>query len=152
MFFAALMLKAESVLDVWWQLSGIFGGGILGLFLLSLMRVRIKRWQGITAIVVALLFIFWGSFIRQGDPIHVVGLLKHILSETAVDSILCRLDKIIVGALGAGVLVDSILCRLDKIIVGALGAGVLIAVALLLALTNRGQALPQQPGQEQENA
>jgi SSS family solute:Na+ symporter len=131
MFFAALMLKAESVLDVWWQLSGIFGGGILGLFLLSLMRVRIKRWQGITAIVVALLFIFWGSFIRQGDPIHVVGLLKHILSETAV---------------------DSILCRLDKIIVGALGAGVLIAVALLLALTSRGQALPQQPGQEQENA
>ncbi|MHC4624386.1 MAG: sodium:solute symporter family transporter, partial [Planctomycetota bacterium] len=131
MFFAAMMLKAESVLDVWWQLSGIFGGGILGLFLLSLMRVRIKPWQGIVAIVVALLFIFWGSFMRQEDPIHVVGLLKRILSEASV---------------------DSILCGLDKIIIGALGAGLLIAVGLIFGLTNRGGALPQGISEGQEDA
>jgi hypothetical protein len=79
----------------------------------------------------ALLFIFWGSFMRLEDPIHIIGLLRSISSEEFV---------------------ESILCRLDKIIVGALGAGVLIAVALLLGLINRGKALPQQTGHEQENA
>ncbi|MHC4621017.1 MAG: sodium:solute symporter family transporter [Planctomycetota bacterium] len=129
--FATLMIRAKSVLDVWWQISGIFGGGTVGLFILSLMRARLRMWQGIVAIVASLLFIFWGSFIRQEDPIHVVGLLKGVLSETSV---------------------DSILCGLDKIIVGALGAGVLIAVALLLGLTNRGGALPQGISEGQEDA
>jgi len=32
---ALLMIRAESALDVWWQISGIFGGGMLGLFILS---------------------------------------------------------------------------------------------------------------------
>jgi len=131
MFFAALMIRAESVLDVWWQLSGIFGGGILGLFLLSLLRVRVRAWQGIVAIVASLLFIFWGSFIRQEDPIGAVGLLKRIVSESFI---------------------DSIQCGLDKIIVGALGAGVLVAVAYLLSLMNRGQALPQGIGEGVEDA
>jgi len=94
--FACMMLKAESVLDVWWTMSGIFGGGILGLFLLALMRVKLKMWQGIFAIVCSVLFIFWGVFMR-GEQFG---------------SFACNLDKIIVGALGTVVLV-SVACLLS---------------------------------------
>ncbi|MHC4637670.1 MAG: sodium:solute symporter family transporter [Planctomycetota bacterium] len=103
--FACMMLKARSVLDVWWTMSGIFGGGILGLFLLALMRVKLKMWQGITSIVASVLFIFWGVFIRGEDY----------------------------GAFA---------CKLDKIIIGALGTAVLVVIAYLLSLMNKGMELP----------
>ncbi len=64
--FALLMIRAGSALDVWWQISGIFGGGILGLFLLALMRRRIRLWHGIGGIAASVLVISWGTFIR-GD-------------------------------------------------------------------------------------
>jgi SSS family solute:Na+ symporter len=63
--FALLMIKAESALDTWWQISGIFGGGILGLFLLSLLRVRLVLWQGLVAIGVSIAVITWGTFARD---------------------------------------------------------------------------------------
>jgi SSS family solute:Na+ symporter len=113
MFFAAMMIRARSVLDVWWQLSGIFGGGILGLFLLSLFKIRLQLWQGIAAIAASIVVICWGTFFR---------------GET--------LPR----------------CNIDPIIVGATGTVVMVVVAFLPGLTNRGQALPQPAGQEQENA
>lgn len=64
-FFALLMIRAQSALDVWWQISGIFGGGILGLFLLSLFRIRLRLWQGIVAIAVSIGVISWGTFARN---------------------------------------------------------------------------------------
>ncbi len=64
--FALLMIHAKSALDIWWQISGIFGGGILGLFLLALMKTRLSAIQGILAIVASVLVIIWGTFIR-GD-------------------------------------------------------------------------------------
>ena len=49
--FAFLMINAKSALDVWWQISGIFGGGILGLFLLAIYNVKITKLQGILSVV-----------------------------------------------------------------------------------------------------
>jgi SSS family solute:Na+ symporter len=63
--FALLMIRAESALDVWWQISGIFGGGILGLFLLSLLRVRLSLGQGLVSVALSVAVISWGTFARN---------------------------------------------------------------------------------------
>ena len=34
---ALAMIGARSMLDVWWQLAGVFSGGMLGLFLLGIL-------------------------------------------------------------------------------------------------------------------
>jgi SSS family solute:Na+ symporter len=40
MIAGVLMIGVKSVLDIWWQLSGIFAGGMLGLFLLGIISKR----------------------------------------------------------------------------------------------------------------
>lgn len=62
---ALVMIRAKSILDVWWQISGIFGGALLGLFILSLLRVRLRLWQGLVAISVSIAVITWGTFARS---------------------------------------------------------------------------------------
>jgi len=89
--FALLMIRAKSALDVWWEISGIFGGGILGLFLLALIRVRLEVWQGITAVVISVLVISWGTFARN---------LPVSLSWAE-----CHIDPILMGALGTAALI-----------------------------------------------
>lgn len=84
--FALLMIRAKSALDTWWQISGIFGGGILGLFLLALLSRRIKTWQGITAIAASVLIISWGTFIR-GDAWWQ-----------------CSIEEILIGAVGTAIM------------------------------------------------
>ncbi len=84
--FAILMIRAQSALDTWWQISGIFGGGILGLFLLALLSRRIKPWQGITAISASILIISWGTFVR-GEAWWQ-----------------CSIEEILIGAVGTAVL------------------------------------------------
>jgi len=91
---ALLMIRAKSILDVWWQISGIFGGALLGLFLLAFMKVRLRLWQGIVqgivSIGVSIIAISWGTFARD-----------------LPDSwrwAQCNLDSIIVGSLGTAVM------------------------------------------------
>lgn len=82
--FALLMINAKSALDVWWQISGIFGGGILGLFLLALYHVKISRIQGILSVAFSIIIIVWGTFMRD---------LPQNYSWLE-----CNLDPIIIGA------------------------------------------------------
>ncbi|MCH5597817.1 sodium:solute symporter [Niabella ginsengisoli] len=56
------MLGIKSVLDVWWQLSGIFAGGMLGLFLLGIMSKNTKNKQAIIAVIVGIIVILWLTF------------------------------------------------------------------------------------------
>ncbi len=89
--FAILMINAKSALDLWWQISGIFGGGILGLFLLAIFNVKISRKQGIISVIFSVLIIIWGTFLRNLSPDY--------------SWIECTIDPIIIGALGtAGLL------------------------------------------------
>ncbi len=88
--FALLMIRAESALDVWWQISGIFGGGILGLFILSLLRVRISLWQGLVSIGISIAVISWGTFARD--------------LPASWQWAQCNLDRIIIGAVGTAAL------------------------------------------------
>jgi len=85
-----LMIRAKSILDIWWQISGIFGGALLGLFLLAFMKVRLRLWQGIVSIGVSVIVISWGTFAR-GLP-------------DSWQWAQCNLDSIIVGAVGTGAL------------------------------------------------
>jgi SSS family solute:Na+ symporter len=88
--FALLMIRAGSALDVWWKISGIFGGGILGLFILSLLKVRLRLWQGLVAIGVSIAVISWGTFARN-------------LPESWQWA-QCNIEGIIIGAVGTAAL------------------------------------------------
>jgi len=88
--FAILMIRAKSALDVWWQISGIFGGGILGLFILSLLKARLRLWQGLVSIGASIAVISWGTFARN-------------LPESWQWA-QCDIDKIIIGAVGTAAL------------------------------------------------
>ena len=88
--FAILMIRAKSALDIWWQVSGIFGGGILGLFLLSLLRIRLSLWRGLVAIGVSIAVISWGTFARDLSA-------DWKWAEA-------RFEPIIIGAIGTGAL------------------------------------------------
>lgn len=83
--FALLMINAKSALDVWWQISGIFGGGILGLFLLAIYNVKITKSQGILSVIFSILVIIWGTFLRD--------------LPAGYSWLECTVDPILVGAL-----------------------------------------------------
>lgn len=94
--FGLLMINAKSALDIWWQISGIFGGGILGLFLLAIFNVKLKNWQGIVSVLFSILIIIWGTFMR-----NLPG--KFAWLE-------CTFDPIIVGAIAtAGLIVLALM-------------------------------------------
>lgn len=82
--FALLMINAKSALDVWWQISGIFGGGILGLFLLAIFNVKITKLQGIVSVLFSIFIIVWGTFLRD--------------LSAAYSWLECNIDPIIIGA------------------------------------------------------
>ncbi|MFB0553340.1 MAG: sodium/solute symporter [Phycisphaerae bacterium] len=88
---ALLMIRARSILDIWWQISGIFGGALLGLFLLAFMRIRLRLWQGLASIGVSIAVISWGTFARNLPP--------------SWQWAQCNLDGIIVGAVGTAALI-----------------------------------------------
>ena len=89
--FALLLINAESALDIWWQISGIFGGGILGLFLLAVFNVKVTTTQGIISAVFSVVIIIWGSFMRD--------------LPAGWEWLQCSLDPIIIGAVSTGGLV-----------------------------------------------
>lgn len=68
-----MMMHIDGVLDAWWKLASIFSGGMLGLFLLSLVCNKVKRPHAIAAVIVGLLVIAWMSlspFINEGQPFY----------------------------------------------------------------------------------
>jgi SSS family solute:Na+ symporter len=56
------MIGSKSILDVWWELSGIFAGGMLGLFLLGLISRQTKNSEAITAGLIGIAVILWMTF------------------------------------------------------------------------------------------
>ena len=55
------MIGIKSVLDLWWKLSGIFAGGMLGLFLLGIISKRTGNTEAMAATIVGILVIIWLS-------------------------------------------------------------------------------------------
>ncbi len=95
-----LMIGVKSVLDIWWQLSGIFAGGMLGLFLLGIISKKTGNSAALAATVVGILVIVWMtlsklipdeySYLR--NPLHanmiiVVGTLTIFLTGVLFSSL-----------------------------------------------------------------
>ncbi len=59
---ALAMIRVRSTLDAWWQLAGIFSGGMLGLFLLGLISRRAKNPAAVTGVTLGVLVILWMTF------------------------------------------------------------------------------------------
>jgi SSS family solute:Na+ symporter len=53
------MIRLGLALDVWWQLAGIFAGGVLGLFLLGLVSRHADNVAGAIGTICGLLVIVW---------------------------------------------------------------------------------------------
>ena len=51
------MIGSKSLLDVWWELSGIFAGGMLGLFLLGLISRKTGNRAAMAAVALGILLI-----------------------------------------------------------------------------------------------
>ncbi|MFT3935711.1 MAG: sodium:solute symporter [Chitinophagaceae bacterium] len=62
LFTGLAMIGSKSVLDIWWELSGIFAGGMLGLFLLGLISKRTRNAEALTAVLIGIVVILWMSF------------------------------------------------------------------------------------------
>jgi SSS family solute:Na+ symporter len=58
---ALAMISVGMALDAWWQMAGIFSGGVLGLFLLGRVSRRTDHVAGAIAVLVGALVILWMS-------------------------------------------------------------------------------------------
>jgi SSS family solute:Na+ symporter len=56
---ALAMTRAQSALDAWWTLAGIFGGGTLGLFLLGFVTKVVKSRGALVGVCCGVLLILW---------------------------------------------------------------------------------------------
>jgi SSS family solute:Na+ symporter len=56
---ALAMTGQDSALDTWWQISGIFSGGMLGLFLLGIISRTANNAGAVCGLIVAVLSIAW---------------------------------------------------------------------------------------------
>ncbi len=59
------MMEVRTALETGWQLAGIAGGGLVGLFLLGLICRWVKPWQAGTAVLASVMSIFWATFARE---------------------------------------------------------------------------------------
>ena len=85
------IIGANSVLDLWWKLSGIFAGGMLGIFSLSMLAKHASRSAVFIAVLNGTLIILWMVFSKSEifppllrNPLHanmtiVVGALSIFL-------------------------------------------------------------------------
>lgn len=56
------MISIKGALDVWWELAGIFGGGMLGLFLLGRLMPSARGHAGLAGVGVGVAVILWMTF------------------------------------------------------------------------------------------
>lgn len=59
------MIGVKSILDVWWELSGIFAAGMLGLFLLGMISRQTKNHEALLATLIGIAVIVWMTFSAQ---------------------------------------------------------------------------------------
>ncbi len=83
-----VMINAKTALDVWWKLSAIFGGGMLGLFLLAFLFKSMRSREAAIATVIGVIFVAWATSSKVwfvdaswGFPLHtmMIGVCGTIL-------------------------------------------------------------------------
>ncbi len=66
------IIRVESALDIWWNLAGIFSGGMLGIFLLGYFARKVKNIAAMIGVALGLLVIIWMSL----SPVYFTGDLE----------------------------------------------------------------------------
>jgi SSS family solute:Na+ symporter len=56
---ALAMTTVRSALDAWWTLAGVFGGGMLGLFLLGFLSRRATNRAALAGVATGVVLILW---------------------------------------------------------------------------------------------
>jgi len=87
---AIAMINVRSALDTWWTLAGIFGGGMLGLFLLGFLSRTAGKASALIAVAVGVLLIMWlslspgweGALAPYASPFH--GFLTNVFGTAAL--------------------------------------------------------------------
>lgn len=104
------MIGVGTGLDAWWQLAGLFSGGVLGLFLLGLVSRRADNAAGALGVIIGVLVITWMTLPSLAkalgrkvprlleNPLHanmtiVVGTLTIFLVGLFVSSFQAAADK-----------------------------------------------------------
>ena len=59
------LIQVRTALETGWQLGGIAGGGVIGLFLLGIMFRWVKRRHAIVAVITSVISIAWATFARN---------------------------------------------------------------------------------------
>ena len=59
---ALAMMGVKSILDAWWKISGVFAGGMLGLFLLGFISRRANNAGAAIGATIGVLVIIWMTF------------------------------------------------------------------------------------------
>lgn len=97
---ALAMIRVKSALDMWWNLQGIFTGGMLGLFLLGLISKRARNPQALVAVAVGVLMICWLSLSTTAMwPETLSGLANPLHSFMTI--VVGTSTIVLVGILGA---------------------------------------------------
>lgn len=87
---ALAMIHVKSALDAWWMLAGVFGGGMLGLFLLGFLSRRAGGRAGLAGVTAGVLVILWmslsprwtGALAEWKSPFH--GFLTIVFGTAAI--------------------------------------------------------------------
>ena len=100
---ALAIIGVKSILDEWWKISGVFAGGMLGLFLLGFISRRANNAGAAVGATIGLLVILWMTFTpeMEGDlgwlrsPFHanmitVIGTLSIFLIGLGASRVLGR--------------------------------------------------------------
>lgn len=80
-----LMMQVDGVLDAWWTLASIFSGGVLGLFLLTLIARKPNRAASITAAVAGMLVVIWIALMQvTAETPAINGKLAIVFGTTVI--------------------------------------------------------------------
>lgn len=83
---ALAMMRVKSALDVWWMLTSVFSGGMLGLFLLGFFVRRARNAEAVCGVVLGLAVIAWiGVFqARAAVPFKLHANLAIVLGTAVI--------------------------------------------------------------------
>ena len=101
------IIRVESALEIWWNLAGIFSGGMLGIFLLGFISRKVGNAAAITGVALGLLVIiymslspiyFTGDLERFQNPLHsymtiVVGTMVIFFTGLLITSFASKISK-----------------------------------------------------------